>query len=120
MAKPDPAPTTSVELIWFKDHAQRWLRFGRPVRQELIDRRRRTVAFAPGAVFAVVHWEAGEYGTPLSRLWILRAVAPGAPCDPVPFVDPGAEILLDLRTWVKVSAALAVIDAIEAQGLRPE
>ena len=30
------------------------------------------------------------------------------------------EILLDLKTWVKVQAALVVIDAIEAQGLRPE
>jgi hypothetical protein len=111
---------TEVQLIWLKGQFQRWIRFGRPAAEQQIDRRRRVVAFAPGAVFAVVHWEAGQYGTTLSRLWVLRAVAAGEPFDPVPFVTPSAEILLDLKTWVKVQAALAVIDAIEAQGLRPE
>ena len=114
------SPPTQVELIWLKDRFQRWIRFGRPVAEQQIDRRRRVASFASGAVFAVVHWEAGQYGTTLSRLWVLRAVAAGEPFDPVPFVNPGAEILLDLKTWVKVQAALAVIDAIEAQGLRPE
>lgn len=109
-----------VELIWQKDRFQRWIRFGRPTAEQQIDRRRRVVSFAPGAVFAVVHWEAGQYGTTLSRLWVLRAVTAGKSFDPVPFIAPGAEILLDLKTWVKVQAALAVIDAIEAQRIRPE
>lgn len=120
MLQSAPSPPAQVELIWLKDRFQRWIRFGRPVDDQTIDRRRRVATFAPGAVFAVVHWEAGQYGTTLSRLWVLRAVAAGEPFDPVPFVTPGAEILLDLKTWVKVQAALAVIDTIEAQGLRPE
>ena len=118
---PDAASTaTTVELIWLKDRLQRWVRFGRPAEEIVHDRRRRAIAFAPGAIFALVHWEAGDYGTTLSRLWVLRAVGPGEPFDSVPFVNPGAEVLLALKTWVKVRAGLEAIDAIEALGINPE
>lgn len=118
---PDADPTaTTVELIWLKDRLQRWVRFGQPADEVIRDRRRRAVTFAPGAVFALIHWEAGDYGTTLSRLWVLRAVALGEPFDCVPFVTPGAEVLLDLKTWVKVHAGLKAIDAIEALGIKPE
>ncbi|MCA0356226.1 MAG: DUF2840 domain-containing protein [Proteobacteria bacterium] len=118
---PDPTPTaTTVELIWLEGRFQRWVRFGRSVNEIVHDRRRRAVTFAPGAVFGLIHWEAGEYGTTLSRLWVLRAVGPGEPFDQVPFVNPGAEVLLDLKTWVKVRAGLKAIDAIEALGVHPE
>lgn len=117
----DPiSSATTVELIWLKDRLQRWVRFGRPVDEIAHDRRRRAVTFAPGAVFALVHWEAGDYGTTLSRLWVLRTVEPGEPVDRVPFVTPGAKVLLDLKTWVKVRTGLEAIDAIEALGLNPE
>lgn len=117
----DTASTvTTVELNWLKDRLQRWVRFGRPVGEVAHDRRRRAVTFAPGAVFALVHWEAGDYGTTRSRLWVLRASRQGETFDRIPFISPGAEILLDLKTWAKVRAALEVIDAIEAQGFRPE
>ncbi len=114
-----PPETTRVELIW-QGRLQRWIRFGQPVEEIAHDRRRRTVGFAPGSIFALVHWEAGDYGTTLSRLWILRAVEGGAPLDRLPWVSPGAETLLDLKTWTKVRTALKAIDAIEAQGLKPE
>jgi len=113
-------PATMVELIWLKDRLQRWVRFGRPDYEIVHDRRRRAVTFAPGAVVAIVHWEAGDYGTTLSRLWVLRAALPGEPFDRVPFVNPGAEVLLDLKTWVKVRAGLEAIDAIEALGFSPD
>lgn len=111
---------TTVELIWLKDRLQRWVRFGQPADEIVHDRRCRAVTFVPGAVFALVHWEAGDYGTTLSRLWVLRAAEPGEPFDRVPFVNPGAEVLLDLTTWVKVRAGLAAIDAVEALGINPE
>lgn len=111
---------TIVELIWLKDRLQRWVRFGRPSEEIVHDRRRRAVTFTPGAIFALVHWEAGDYGTTLSRLWVLRAAPLGEPFDRVPFVNPGAEVLLDLKTWVKVRAGLEAIDAIEALGINPE
>lgn len=115
-----PAQLTTVDLMWLRTRLQRWVRFGRPIAERQIDRRCKAVSFAPGSIFAVVHWEAGLYGTTVSRLWVLRAVPHGQPCDRLPFVTPGAEILLDLRTWVKVKAALEAIDAIEAAGFRPE
>lgn len=118
---PDPASTTTtVELIWLKNRLQRWARFGRPADEIVHDRRRRAVTFAPGTVFALVHWEAGDYGTTLSRLWVLRAVEPGEPFYRVPFVSPGADVLLDLKTWVKVRAGLEAIDAIEELGIDPQ
>lgn len=117
---PPHRTTTAVDLIWLKNRLQRWIRFGQPLEEIAHDRRRRTVSFAPGSVFALVHWEAGDYGTTLSRLWVLRTVEPGRPYDRIPFVSPGAELLLDLKTWVKVRAALEVIDAIETLGLKPE
>jgi hypothetical protein len=119
MDQPSGQPT-AIDLIWLKDRLQRWIRFGQPVEEIIHDRRRRTIGFAPDAVFALVHWEAGDYGTTLSRLWVLRAVQRGQSIDRVPFVTPGAEILLDLKTWVKIRAALEVIDAIEALGIKPE
>ena len=117
---PHHQTSTTVELIWQRDRLQRWIRFGQPVEEISRDRRRRTVGFAPGSVFALVHWEAGDYGTTLSRLWVLSTVRIDQPFDRIPFVSPGAEILLDLKTWVKVRAALEVIDAIEALGIKPE
>lgn len=117
---PEPAETTWVDLIWLKDRLQRWVRFGQVAEEIVHDRRRRTVGFKPGSIFALIHWEAGDYGTTLSRLWVLRAVRPDKPCDQLPFVSPGVEIMLDIKTWVKVRTALDVIDTMEAQRFRPE
>jgi hypothetical protein len=110
--------TTDVELLWMEGQIERWIRFGRNVGERLIDRRRRVVSFAPGSIFALVRWEAGDYGTTLSRIAILRAVRLGQGFSTVPFVAPGAEILLDIRGWPKVQAVLEAIDAVEAVGVR--
>jgi hypothetical protein len=53
--------------------------------ERIIDRRRRLVEFRPGAVFALVRWRAGDYGTVESRIAILRAgVARARPSPPTP------------------------------------
>jgi hypothetical protein len=111
---------TQVELIWLENQIERWIRFGRPAGERLIDRRRRIVAFAPGSVFAFARWRAGEFGAVESRIAILRAVRPGEAFTTVPFVAPGAEILLDIAGWPKVQRVLAAIDAVELVGVRPE
>lgn len=111
---------TDVELLWLEGQIERWIRFGRPAGERLIDRRRRIVSFAPGAVFALVRWQAGEFGTTLSKIAILRAVALGEAFTTVPFVAPGAEILLSISSWPKVQAVLAAIDAVEATGVQAE
>ena len=111
---------TEVELLWLEGQIERWIRFGRSTGERLVDRRRRIVAFAAGSVFAFVRWRAGEYGTVESRISILRAVDDREAFTTVPFVAPGAEVLLDIASWPKVQAVLAAIDAVELTGVRPE
>lgn len=113
-----PAPfTTLVELTFQKQKIEHWIRFGRKSYEQILDRRRSIVGFAPESIFAFVRWAAGEHGTIISRLDIVRAIGRGEPCQTLPFVRPGGDILLRLDTWAKVQKALQTIDAVEALGL---
>ncbi|MFQ6552736.1 DUF2840 domain-containing protein [Aestuariibius insulae] len=111
---------TEVELVWEEGREERWIRFGRPSRERILDCHRRIVAFAPGANFALVRWQGNTYGTTASRIDVLRTLGPGESGLGVPCVTPGGASLLRLSGWPKVAAALAVIDAIEADGWQPE
>ncbi|KTW16591.1 DUF2840 domain-containing protein [Sphingomonas sanguinis] len=119
--QPDgPAPfTTLVELTFQKQKVEHWIRFGRKNYERIIDRRRSVVGFAPDSVFAFVRWAAGDHGTVVSRIDIVRAVRRGEPFQTVPFVRPGGDILLRLSGWQKVQRVLAAIDAVEAFGVDP-
>ncbi len=110
---------TQVELTWIEKQVEHWIRFGREVREQVLDRRRRILFFPPGATFALVRWAANEHGTVLSRLDILRAVAPGDACQTLPTVRPGGDILLRVDGWPKVERMLQHIDAIEAASIDP-
>jgi hypothetical protein len=115
-----PAPfTTLIELTFQKQKVEYWIRFGRKSYEQIIDRRRSIVGFAPDSVFAFVRWASNDYGTIVSRLDILRAIGRGEPFQTVPFVRPGGEILLRTDGWPKVQRALAVIDAVEALSVDP-
>src|SRR5271154_4405926 len=59
---------------------------------------------------------ANDFGTVVSRIDILRAVAPGEAFSTVPYVRPGGEILLRLSGWPKVERVLQAIDAVEQLG----
>lgn len=115
-----PAPfTTLVELTFQKQKVERWIRFGHKSFEQIIDRRRSIVGFAPDSIFAFVRWASNDYGTIVSRLDILRAVGRGEPFQTVPFVRPGGEILLRIDGWPKVQRALALIDTIDALDVDP-
>jgi hypothetical protein len=117
-APSDPdALMTQVELIHEKGRIEQWVRFGTPVSEQRIDRRRRVLGFGPGSVFAVNRWAANDYGTVLSRFEILRALPPGEACQTLPYLRPGAELLLAIHGWPKVERLLQMIDAIEALGI---
>lgn len=116
---PPPEDLTAVELVWIEKQVEYWIRFGRDVREQVLDRRRRILFFLPGSIFALVRWAANEHGTVLSRLDILRAVPRGAPCQTVPTVTPGGDILLRVDGWPKVERVLQLIDTIEAIGIDP-
>ena len=110
---------TYVDLTWIEGRIEHWIRFGRIVEEQILDRRRRVVGFAPGIVFAFVRWAANDYGTVLSRIDILRAVAPGGGCVTIPHVRPGGDLLLRVSGWPKVVEVLQAIDAVEQAGIDP-
>lgn len=110
---------TLVDLIWWEKRIEHWLRFGCPCYEHRLDRQRRTIGFAPGSIFAVVRWAGNDFGTVVSRIDILRAVGRGEPFQTLPFVKPGAEILLRVSGWPKVERVLQAVDAIEALGVDP-
>jgi Protein of unknown function (DUF2840) len=110
---------THVELLWLEKRIENWIRFGHAVEEQILDKRRRILSFAPGSIFAFVRWTSNDFGTVTSRVDIIRAVTPGQPCATVPYVRPGGDILLRLSGWPKVERVLQIIDAIEALGIDP-
>ena len=122
----NPAPAglsadglTRVELTWIEKRIEHWIRFGHIADEQILDRKRRIVSFAPGSIFAFARWAANDYGTIISRIDIVRAAAPGAPYQTLPFVRPGGDILLKITGWPKVERVLQFADAIEALGIDP-
>ena len=111
---------THVELTWIEKKIEYWIRFGREAHEQVLDRRRRVVSFRSDTIFAFVRWAANDYGTIISRIDIVRAVAPGEPHQTLPFVRPGGEILLKIEGWPKVEDVLHHVDAIEAIGIEAE
>ena len=113
-----PVPfTTLIELIWHEKKIEHWIRFGREVYEQILDRRRRVVGFAPNSLFAFVRWASNDYGTIISRIDIVRAIDRGEPCQTLPFVRPGGDILLKIEGWPKVQQVLCHIDAVESAGI---
>jgi Protein of unknown function (DUF2840) len=110
---------TQVEILWLEKRLENRIRFGRIVEEKILDRRRRVMSFAPGSIFAFVRWNSNDFGTVVSRIDILRAVASGQRSATVPYVRPGGDILLRLSGWPKVERVLQLIDAIEALGIDP-
>jgi len=110
---------THVELLWLEKRIENWIRFGHAVEEKILDKRRRILSFAPGSIFAFVRWTSNDFGTVISRIDILRAVAPGQRCATVPYVRPGGDVLLRLSGWSKVERVLQIVGAVEALGIDP-
>jgi hypothetical protein len=122
-----PSPTalpqdnlTHVELTWVEKKIENWIRFGSHAHEHILDRRRRVLSFRPGSVFAFVRWASNDFGTIISRIDIVRAIARGEAHQTLPFVRPGGDILLKAESWPKVERVLQVIDAVERAGIDPE
>lgn len=107
---------TEVELFFMRGKIERWIRFGTPISERTLDRRRRIAVFAPDSIFAFIRWASNEHGTLVSRIDILRACRSGESYSTVPGVRPGAEMLLRVVGWDKVNRVLRAIDAVEALG----
>jgi hypothetical protein len=84
MTGPFPDMLTHVQLIQFEKRTEQWIRFGHDIAEQILDRRRRILSFAPGSIFAHVRWAANDFGTVVSRIDILHAVMPGEAFSTVP------------------------------------
>ena len=80
---------THVELTWIEKKLEHWIRFGRVAQDRILTRRTRVVGFRPGAVFAFVRWASNDFGTIVSRIDVVRAVAANESYTTLPFVRPG-------------------------------
>ena len=110
---------TQVELTWYEKRIENWIRFGDFVEEKILDRRRRTLGFRSGTIFAFVRWASNDFGTVSSRIDIVRAVGARESYQTLPFVRPGGEILLRVDNWAKVERVLQAVDAIEALDVDP-
>jgi hypothetical protein len=110
---------TDVELIWIETRLEHRIRFGRVAAERIVSARTRVVSFRPHAVFALVRCALNEFGVVHARIDIVRTARIGEVWRPVPFVRPGGELLLSVRGLPGVDAVLAMIDAMEADGVDP-
>ena len=113
-----PVPM-QVSLAFVEQRVNVWLRFGKPVRETVLNRWRRVAVFEPGAVCCRVKWIANDYGTALWQLMVLQAPTPFDGAQRVAGVVPGARILLRADGELQIKAVLVVIDSIEALGIDP-
>ena len=75
---------TQVELLWLEKRIENRIRFGRAAEEQFSIAGGVILSFAPGSIFAFVRWTSNDFGTVVSRIDILRAVAPGQRCSTVP------------------------------------
>ena len=110
---------TRVEIAFYPEYVNHWLRFGAPGEQLDLDRRRSLALFAPDRVFGYVRWRADEYGTRDWRFIIVRTAEPSLFLNRIEGVHPGGDVLLLATGKTKVKRALLQIDALEAAGFEP-
>ena len=110
---------TRVEIAFYPDHLNWWLRFGAPDERQDLDRRRSLALFRPGRIFGYVRWRANEYGTQEWRFTIVQSGEPSLLLSRVEGVHPGGEVLLLVTGNTKVKRALLQIDALETAGFEP-
>lgn len=113
------APLTRVLLAFLEQRINQHLRFGRPHREQRVDRWRRHAFFAPGASFGRILWQANGYGTTRWQLLVLQACGPGECMQQIPGIHPGACILMHVEGDSRIRWVLSQIDAIEAMGIDP-
>ena len=108
-----------ISLACVEHRVNVWLRFGRPVREIVLNRWRRVAVFEPGAVCCQVKWIANDCDTALWQLMVLQAPTAFDGAQRVAGVVPGARVLLRADGELQVKAVLAVIDAMERRGIDP-
>lgn len=108
-----------VSLAFVEHRVNIWLRFGKPSRETVLDRWRRTAVFDRGAVCCRVRWLGNDFGSAIWQLMVLQAPAGGGPVHRIGGVSPGAHLLLRVDGESGVRSVLQLIDKMEAAGIDP-
>lgn len=108
-----------VSLAFVEHRVNIWLRFGKPSRESVLDRWRRTAVFDPGTVCCRVKWLGNDFGTAMWQLMVLKAPAGGASVQRICGVLPGAHLLLRTDGESGVKSVLKLIGDMEAAGIDP-
>jgi hypothetical protein len=116
---PSSAKATEVDLTWIGGKIEHRLAFGHPVAERVIDAEHRVILFSPGSTFSVIRWASNDYGSIITRIEILRAARAGESYTRVPFMRPGAELLLRVSGWSDVQRTIQIIDAVQATNTDP-
>lgn len=111
---------TTVETSFLEGQHNYRVLFGEPLR---IDARhaaegvtRKVYSFTAGSRFALDLWRRNAYGTIQWRCFVCEAASPGVPRDLVPFVTPGARVLLSTKGAAQSRLFLAWLAQLEASG----
>ena len=110
---------TGVEIAFYPEYINWWLRFGEPDAKHDLDRRRSLALFGPTKVFCYVRWRANEYGTQNWSIAIVRTRAPLQVLTRLEGIHPGADMLLSATGKARVKRVLAQLDKLEAGGFEP-
>jgi len=108
-----------VEIAFFPEYLNHWLRFGVPDEQHDLDRRRSLALFRPGQVFGYVRWIANEYGTQRWCFYVVQTLGVSQQIVRIDGIRPGGKILLKTAGKAKVKRALVQIDVLEVGGFDP-
>lgn len=118
-AMPQRPRPMRVSLAFVERRVNIWLRFGKPSREAVLDRWRRTALFDPSTVCCRVKWLGNDFGTAMWQLLVLQAPAGGASVQRIGGVLPGAHLLLRTDGESGVKSVLQLINDMEAAGIDP-
>jgi hypothetical protein len=110
---------TAIELAFYPEYLNYWLRFGVPDQRVILDKRRSLALFKPGKLFGYVRWIANEYGTQDWRFVVSKVDFESQNLNSVEGVRPGCNVLLFTVGIIKVKRVLAQIDLLEKTGFDP-
>jgi hypothetical protein len=93
--------------------------FGASLRVDFLHREegisRSVYSFDPGARFGLDLWRRNDYGTIQWRCFVCEAVAPGPDLEFIPFVTPGARVLLHTKGAAQSRLFLAWLADLESR-----
>jgi Protein of unknown function (DUF2840) len=75
--------------------------------------------FKQGSRFALDLWARNTYGTIQWRCFVCEAIAPGIDATTVPYVKPGARVLLSTHGAAQSRLFLAWLGELEGRGMNP-